>query len=129
MFKVLGVTDERSSCDCCGRDGLKKVVAIQNVETGAVGYYGTTCALSPAKCFGITKEDIAIATQQKKKEQHLAYVESVKNRIEIKKVLRAEQRFWYVIYLDCVEQERFAIHDDAKEFKRTMVKDMTKTRK
>jgi hypothetical protein len=31
--KVLGVNDDRSSCQCCGREGLKRVVWLEIEET------------------------------------------------------------------------------------------------
>ncbi len=44
MFRVLGTTDEVSTCDCCGRTGLKSTVALDVVETGDVVHFGVTCA-------------------------------------------------------------------------------------
>ena len=41
-MKLLGVTDERTTCDCCGKKHLKRTVALQS-ETGVV-YYGVNCA-------------------------------------------------------------------------------------
>ena len=55
-FVVKGVNDEQSFCCCCGKSGLKRVVWIEDTETGAIGHYGTTCAESPAKAFGVTGE-------------------------------------------------------------------------
>ena len=55
-FRVLGVNDEESTCQCCGKEGLKRVVWIADRETGSVLHFGTTCAQSPAKGFGITGE-------------------------------------------------------------------------
>ncbi|WMD24010.1 hypothetical protein RAS12_30730 (plasmid) [Achromobacter seleniivolatilans] len=52
-FAVLGVTDDRDFCRCCGRQGLKRVVWIEDRESGAVQHFGTTCATAPAKSFGV----------------------------------------------------------------------------
>ncbi|CAB3894334.1 hypothetical protein N7638_17440 [Achromobacter mucicolens] len=52
-FAVLGVTDDRDFCQCCGRQGLKRVVWIEDGESGAVRHFGTTCATAPAKGFGV----------------------------------------------------------------------------
>jgi tRNA A37 threonylcarbamoyladenosine modification protein TsaB len=41
-MKVLGITDEVTSCSCCGKTGLKCTVAID--AGGEVVYYGRTCA-------------------------------------------------------------------------------------
>ncbi|WP_287145228.1 hypothetical protein [Achromobacter sp.] len=52
-FSVLGVTDDRDFCQCCGRQGLKRVVWIEDRESGVVQHFGTTCATAPAKGFGV----------------------------------------------------------------------------
>jgi hypothetical protein len=56
MFIVEGITDEINSCDCCGKSNLKKVVIITDTETGETKAFGTTCAQSPKKGFGINKD-------------------------------------------------------------------------
>lgn len=43
-YQRLGVTDERDGCECCGRYGLKKVVALKDSESGDVVYFGSSCA-------------------------------------------------------------------------------------
>src|SRR5690606_5631667 len=43
MFKVLGITDEITACDCCGKKNLKCTVAVET-EDGEVVYYGRDCA-------------------------------------------------------------------------------------
>ncbi len=55
-FKVLGVNDEAEDCECCGKTGLKRVVWIEDTETLKIQHFGTTCAESPAKAFGLKKE-------------------------------------------------------------------------
>jgi hypothetical protein len=55
-YQVIGVNDDVDTCDCCGKTGLKKVVWIEDTETGVVQHFGTTCALSPAKGFGVDAE-------------------------------------------------------------------------
>lgn len=43
MFKLLGITDEISTCDCCGRTNLKCTVALES-EAGEILHYGRDCA-------------------------------------------------------------------------------------
>lgn len=48
-LKGIGQTDEINTCDCCGKQGLKKTIIMVMVspETGEqeeYGYFGTTCA-------------------------------------------------------------------------------------
>jgi hypothetical protein len=42
-FKILGVTDAVSTCDCCGKKNLKKAIELENPE-GDIVFYGTDCA-------------------------------------------------------------------------------------
>lgn len=51
-FQILGVNDDRDFCDCCGKQGLKRVVWIQDNELGEIKHFGTSCATQPAKGFG-----------------------------------------------------------------------------
>ncbi len=43
-MKVLGISDERTTCECCGRTNLKSTVVIENIETHQIVYWGSTCA-------------------------------------------------------------------------------------
>ena len=43
IMKILGLTDTVNVCDCCGKSGLARTVAIE-LAGGDVVYYGTTCA-------------------------------------------------------------------------------------
>lgn len=42
-MKILGVNDEQTTCDCCGKTNLKKTVVIEK-EDGSIVRYGTACA-------------------------------------------------------------------------------------
>jgi hypothetical protein len=55
-FNFLGINDDKSFCECCGRQGLKQVVWVEDTETGEIKHFGTTCANQPAKGFNIKKE-------------------------------------------------------------------------
>jgi hypothetical protein len=50
-LKFIGVTDERDSCDCCGKTGLKKVVVFEN-SNGEFEFRGSSCALKQNKFLG-----------------------------------------------------------------------------
>lgn len=65
MFKILAVNDEQNFCECCGRKNLKRVVWIENLDTGEIKHFGTTCAMSPSK-EGFDKKEIkkAISAHQ-----------------------------------------------------------------
>lgn len=42
-LKILGITDEKLECECCGKTNLKCTVALE-MEEGGVVYYGRDCA-------------------------------------------------------------------------------------
>ncbi|MGA5726563.1 hypothetical protein ACPCHQ_21765 [Ralstonia thomasii] len=61
-YQVVDVNDSRDFCECCGKTGLKRVVFILDAETGQVRHFGTSCAVAPAKGFGVGQEiKVAIA--------------------------------------------------------------------
>lgn len=43
MMKIIAITDETSTCECCGKTNLKKVIVMQT-EDGSIVRYGTDCA-------------------------------------------------------------------------------------
>ena len=47
--RILGTTDERTECECCGKTNLKCTVAIEYLDgdgngTGSITYFGRDCA-------------------------------------------------------------------------------------
>lgn len=74
-YIFLGINDDRDTCECCGRTNLKRVVWIEDTETGEVKHYGTTCATNPAKAFGHKiNKDIRTASasfERRQREAHL----------------------------------------------------------
>lgn len=43
-FTVEGITDERTTCDCCGKSNLKRTVVLRPADGGEHVFYGVTCA-------------------------------------------------------------------------------------
>lgn len=43
MFKVLGINDESTVCECCGKTNLKRTVVLESESLGIVRY-GVDCA-------------------------------------------------------------------------------------
>ena len=41
-YRILGTTEENTTCDCCGKRNLKKTVVLES-ESGIV-YFGVDCA-------------------------------------------------------------------------------------
>lgn len=65
MRKILGTTDEITTCDMCGREELSRTVVIDHLDadgnsTNERGYYGSDCAskvfLGKKTAAGIRKE-------------------------------------------------------------------------
>jgi len=42
MYKIMGITDEVTACDCCGKTNLKRTVVLDN-GSGIV-HFGVDCA-------------------------------------------------------------------------------------
>lgn len=53
MARILGINDEVTTCDCCGKVNLKRTVAIE-LEDGEIVRYGVDCAsrVFKARVFG-----------------------------------------------------------------------------
>jgi hypothetical protein len=66
--KYLGVTDETTTCDCCGKGELKSVIGLE-LASGAVVRYGTTCA---AKALGLRRSPKTFAAVVAKIEEIVA---------------------------------------------------------
>lgn len=47
--RYLGTTDDVTTCDCCGRTGLKNTVVIEMHDDAEPLYYGVTCAARALK--------------------------------------------------------------------------------
>lgn len=68
-FQVLAVNDKADYCECCGRNGLQRVVWVLDTETGDEKHFGTSCAVRPAKgfdCVAEIKAAVATRSQQEK---------------------------------------------------------------
>jgi hypothetical protein len=62
-FQVLAVNDKATFCECCGKNGLARVVWILDTETGEEKHFGTSCAARPAKGFDCGAEiKVAVAS-------------------------------------------------------------------
>jgi hypothetical protein len=48
-FKVLGISTDFNTCECCGKTDLSKVVRILDLESEVILNFGTTCAASANK--------------------------------------------------------------------------------
>jgi hypothetical protein len=68
MKKVLGFTEDKQECMCCGKGDLKGTYALQLEEGGEILYYGSTCA---SKAYGFTSKEFKSANTQFNKEQSL----------------------------------------------------------
>jgi ribosome-binding protein aMBF1 (putative translation factor) len=65
-MKILGLTDEITTCSCCGRTGLKCTVAIET--EGEVVYYGRTCATRhTGKSAKAINKEVKNALEERKK--------------------------------------------------------------
>lgn len=44
LYRILGINDDSDVCGVCGKQHLKRVVHLENIETQEVIIAGTTCA-------------------------------------------------------------------------------------
>jgi hypothetical protein len=72
-FQVIGVNDDRDFCECCGKKGLKRVVWINDTETGEIKHFGTTCATAPVKGFNVEREVKDAIDTFKRKQEAIAW--------------------------------------------------------
>jgi hypothetical protein len=63
-IKVLGTDADYSTCDKCGKTGLKKTVVIQ-LEDDQIVHYGTTCASKAFRKAGTQISKSALDTEVK----------------------------------------------------------------
>lgn len=72
-IKVLGINDDRDTCQCCGRAGLKRVVWL-SIDSGEPVHYGTSCAALTAGIRGnwTARRAEALAHEIAKREERLA---------------------------------------------------------
>lgn len=87
-FRVLGVSDDRTECDRCGKTNLRRTVALSPLDadgndTGEVVYYGVDCAgqalrgkKSKANSDVVERQGLAMTQAQR----------WIKNGIDLKKV-------------------------------------------
>jgi hypothetical protein len=48
-FKIVGISDDQNVCECCGKKNLKKVIHLEDIETGYTVAYGVVCAAKVQK--------------------------------------------------------------------------------
>lgn len=71
-FTFLGVTGAVTTCDCCGRQGLAKTIALRENSTEEILYFGSACG---AKAIGWgVKEFNAAAKHAQTELEQAAYV-------------------------------------------------------
>jgi hypothetical protein len=61
MVKILGINDDVTTCECCGKSNLKKTVVL-NI-TDAIVHYGVNCAARRLLKSKATIESLAITAQ------------------------------------------------------------------
>jgi hypothetical protein len=61
IYSIVGTTDERTTCECCGRTGLKGTVVLRPADGGGEVFFGSGCA---AKASGWAKKDVDSAAKQ-----------------------------------------------------------------
>ncbi len=117
---ALYISDERDTCDCCGKTGLKRVV-VMRLDDSSLAYWGTTCASrNSGKDRRTIKEEIKQARDYRVNEarEHLFKAEAYKawcnKRIELyaKSKGKWPQSWWdreMAPYINALEDEKSII--------------------
>ena len=71
MKKILSINSDENFCSCCGKVNLKRVVWVEDTETGNVDHYGTQCANKILSFKGIAKvsKSVSLAVKLEKYKQ------------------------------------------------------------
>ena len=97
-MKILGTTDEVTTCDCCGRQDLKSTVAFQTDD--GIAYFGCVCA---SKMFKVSARSIR-ADADKADE-----VNAAAKRLESSGAVAHDDDEWQAfLSLECVRAGAFA---------------------
>lgn len=105
-MKVLGITDERTECDCCGKVNLKCTVAIESTDadgngTGSIVYFGRDCA--------------SRAIYGNNKSGNVAAVESLGKAIEYaRKWLRHTEKHTAKVVANAIRVRFTAVHESGE---------------
>ena len=68
MNKILGITNDVTQCECCGRNDLKATVIIATEDSIIIGYFGSTCARNYVGGTGAEIEKIAKRVTREREE-------------------------------------------------------------
>jgi hypothetical protein len=77
IVKFLGTDDSVSTCDCCGKRGLKHTVVLET-DMGDEVFYGVTCA---SRALGMAAKDVksrAVDAQTAKRNAQIAAIEKIR---------------------------------------------------
>jgi hypothetical protein len=70
-YRIVGISDEVITCECCGRDNLKKTIVVMDLE-GNERYFGSNCASKylkvKSKEVNERVRELEVAKKQKEKE-------------------------------------------------------------
>jgi hypothetical protein len=106
-YEVIGCNDEQTSCDHCGRQGLKRTVILRSLADGEVVRFGSDCALRAAAVPGVrTKSQLdrkVYAAQVETEQISSRYGQAVAVLADPERLLRCwavrvESPFWRALW-------------------------------
>lgn len=102
-MKIIAINDRESSCQCCGKTGLKRVVWVEK-SCGEICHYGTTCATKRFLKKGYSKienqhiDDVLRDVRQSDEYKNVYNIKAtIEQRNEFKKYLKEKYPFAYPI--------------------------------
>lgn len=75
-YKFLGITDEVTTCDCCGRVDLKATTVLERAEDGVIVHFGSQCG---ARALGWKVKDFNAAGKTAQAERKRAIDAAVRD--------------------------------------------------
>jgi hypothetical protein len=88
-YTVLGVNDECTTCDCCGRRDLKRTVVMEHAGDGHISRMGVGCAAEALRISPARVKKLAVA-KQSEAEIRAAEISRKQVRLAQLLVLRAD---------------------------------------
>ena len=107
--KLLGITDEVTTCDCCGKENLKRTFAISLDGDSDPVYFGSTCGARALRGKGYSITGRQIETQGEKLAFAMQTLGRYRAGLTRYEAMIAVGRVRYPIGADAIGSERGAL--------------------
>lgn len=91
LYKLVAINDDIDFCIACGKEELKRVMWLENLETGIIEHYGTTCG---ARMLGWTKKETSRKINTKIQEMKKMWKDCYNSHPSIKARVNADNEYF-----------------------------------